>query len=70
MKIIRVGTYHVLPILKPVQAASLREHRARCCPFLIKYTKIVLDSQPILYKHTSTCYDRYITKPTRLSWNL
>src|SRR6218665_2041637 len=57
MKIIRVEPYHVLPIPKPVQAASLREHRARGRPFLVKYTKIVLDSQPIHYKRTSTHYD-------------
>ena len=56
-EIIRVGTYHVLPIPKPVQVASLREHRARCRPFLVKYTKTVLDSQPIHYKRTSTHYD-------------
>src|SRR6218665_3861154 len=57
MKIIRVGTYHVLPIPKPVQAVSLREHHARGRPFLVKYTKTVLDSQPIHYKRASIHYD-------------
>ena len=47
MKIIRVGTYHVLPIPKRVQAESLREHRARCRPHLIKHTTSVLDAKYI-----------------------
>src|SRR6218665_3662082 len=47
MKIIRVGTYHVLPILMLVQAVSLREHRARCRPHLIKHTTSVLDAKYI-----------------------
>src|SRR6218665_2415311 len=56
MKIISVRTYHVLPIPKPVQAASLRVRRARFRPFLVKYTKTVLDSQPVHYKRTSIHY--------------
>src|SRR6218665_4014313 len=49
----KMRTYLVLPILMPVQAVSLREHRARCRPFLVKHTKVVLDSQPIHYNRTS-----------------
>ena len=51
MKIITVGTYLVLPIPKPIQAASLRERRARCRPFLVKHTTTVLDSQQIVQVH-------------------